>query len=43
MPGQTARYIVLPCRFTSRRVASFALRMAASKSEVLRTGLWFTS
>ena len=41
--GQTARYIVLPCLFTSRRVASFALRMADSKSEVLRTGLWFTS
>ena len=41
--GYTARYIVLPCRFTSRRVASFAFRMADSKSEVLRTGLWFTS
>ena len=41
--GQTARYIVLPCLFTSRRVASFALRTADSKSEVLRTGLWFTS
>ena len=41
--AQTARYMVLPWRFTSRRVSSFEPAIACSKSEVFFTALRLTS